>query len=228
MTSKILLVGYQSEAMQEMYDLLYGNKLYNVIRVQSNEQMIQKLASQTINLTIMDQDVLNVEKMTQIKNMRMAGYGTPLLLVSRAISAQAKELSRSMNRIALLEKPYEYKDFIGITNKLVAGREVTTQAHKRFFTNQTAVLEPVGGGSQYTTYMKNLSKGGALLEVPNATSEDIRGIVRMNVILDQVQRAYEVNARVVWNSKRNSNGGQTIGVEFIQAKDVYRNLLNNL
>jgi DNA-binding NtrC family response regulator len=228
MNSKILLVGYQSDAIQEMYDLLYRNRLYQIIRVQSHEQMVQKLAAQNISLTILDQDILNVERMNQAKNLRMAGYGTPLLVVAKAISVQAKEISKTMNRIALLEKPFENKDFIGITNKLISGREVTTQQYKRFFTNQHAVIEPVGGGSRYSSFIRNLSKGGALLELHESTQDDIRGLVRMNVVLDQLQRAYEVNARVVWNSKRGAGKSQTIGVEFIQAKDVYRNLLGNL
>lgn len=226
--SKILLVGYQSDSLQEMYNLLSSSKLYQIIRAHSNEQMIQRLASQSISLTILDQDILNLEKMRQAQNLRASGYGTPILLVSKAISHQAKEASRKMRRVVLLEKPFQNKEFLGITNKLVSGRDVSLQEHRRFFTNQTAILEQVGSHLQYATQIKNLSRGGALLEIAHTDQVDIRGVVRMNIVLDEIQKAYEVNARVIWNSKRDSTGTREVGVEFIQAKDIYRNLLNNL
>ncbi|MES2770194.1 MAG: response regulator [Bdellovibrionota bacterium] len=228
MSSKILLVGSDAEATREVRNLLTLNKLYKVIQAADGHEAVRKLSQDKMNLIMCDMDILTEEKMNVVKNFRGLGYGCPVIMLSRAIAPKAHELLKTFPKSVIMEKPFEHKHFFGVISKLLEGREVPQQSHKRFYTNQETVVEQIGKNKQYECSMLNLSKGGAYLEIADAAA-DVRGIVKMKVSLNEVDKQYEVNARVVWNSKSSIWGkGQGVGVEFIQAKDVYRNLLNNL
>lgn len=228
MSSKILLVGSNAEATREIRNLLTLNKLYKVIQAADGHEAIRKLSQDKMNLIMCEMDVLTEEKMNVVKNFRGLGYGFPTLMLAKAIAPKAIDLLKLYPKTVILEKPFEHKHFFGVISKLLEGREVPQQSHKRFYTNQETVVEQIGKNQKYEGAMLNLSKGGAYLEIADANA-DVRGIIKMKVSLNEMDKQYEVNARVVWNSKNSLWGkGQGVGVEFIQAKDVYRNLLNNL
>lgn len=228
MNSKILLVGGKSESIQETNDLLASNKLYKLIRTENAQDAIRRLAQDKANIVIFDNEVLTEEKMAVAKNLRGLGYSAPIVMLAKAIAPKARDHLKYHSKLVILEKPFEHKHFLGVISKLLEGKEVPQQTHKRFYTDQSMTLELIGKNGKYEGSMLNLSKGGAYLEVKDETAE-FRGIIKMKVSLNEVDKQYEVQARVVWNSKASIWGkGQGVGVEFIQAKDVYRNLLNNL
>lgn len=228
MSSKILLIGSNAEATREIRNLLTLNKLYKVVQAADAHEAVRKMSQDKFNLIMSDMDVLTEEKMNSVRNFRGLGYTSPILMLARAVAPKAVELLKLFPKTVILEKPFEHKHFFGVTAKLLEGREVPQQSHKRFYTNQETTVEQIGKNKKYECSMLNLSKGGAYLEIADA-SADVRGIIKMKVSLNEMDKQYEVNARVVWNSKNSLWGkGQGVGVEFIQAKDVYRNLLNNL
>jgi len=54
-------------------------------------------------------------------------------------------------------------------------------------------------------------------------------MVRLNVSLRDVHKKYDLDAKVVWTTKKGKlSGGKGIGVEFMKGSDVYRNLLSKL
>lgn len=228
MNSKILLVGGQTESANEINDLLSLNKLYKLIQIENPGVAIRKLAQDKPNLIIFDNEVLTEEKMELSKKIRGLGYAAPVLMLARAVAPKARDFLKHQSKLVILEKPFEHKHFFGVISKLLEGREVPQQFHKRFYTNQIMTFEQIGKNGKYEGSMLNLSKGGAYIEVADEKAE-LGGIIKMKVSLNELDKQYEVRARVVWNSKSSIWGkGQGVGVEFIQAKDVYRNLLNNL
>lgn len=228
MSSKILLIGSNAEATREIRNLLTLNKLYKVIQAADPYEAIRKMSQDKMNLIMCDMDVLTEEKMQVVKSFRGLGHRAPFLMLSRAIAPRALDLLKTFQRTVILEKPFEHKHFFGVVSKLLEGKDVPHQSHKRFYTNQNTVVEQLGKNNSYECSMLNLSKGGAYLEIAD-TSAEVKGIIKMKVSLNEMDKQYEVNARVVWNSKNSIWGkGQGVGVEFIQAKDIYRNLLNNL
>lgn len=228
MSSKILLVGNHAESTRELKRLLTLNKLYRVVQATDAHEAIRKLSQDKMNIVMFDTEVLTVDKMNFTKALRSLGHSCPVLMLAKAVAPKARELLKIYSKTVILEKPLEHKLFFGVTSKLIEGREVPQQYYKRFYTNQETTVEQVGNNQKYACSMLNLSKGGAYLEIPDENA-DVRGIIKMKINLNEMDKQYEVNARVVWNSKASIWGkGQGVGVEFIQAKDVYRNLLNNL
>lgn len=229
MSKKILLVGSQSESINEIKNLLVTNEFYKILEASNFQEALQKLAANKPQLLVYDTDLLTEEKVGFLRNLRGLGYPTPLLMLARAVAPRARQLvSSSYSRAIILEKPFANRHFMGVATKLLDGRDVAPQTHKRFYTNQETIVEQIGKNKKYICSMLNLSKGGAYLEIPDPSAE-FSGIIKMKVHLNEIDKEYEVNARVVWNSKESIWGrGQGVGVEFIQAKDVYRNLLNNL
>jgi response regulator RpfG family c-di-GMP phosphodiesterase len=228
MSSKILLVGNHADSTREIKKILTVNNLYKVIQATDGHEAVRKLSQDKANLVIFDTEVLTVDKMNFTKALRSLGYAAPVLMLAKAVAPKARDLLKVYNMTVILEKPLEHKHFLGVASKLIEGKEVPQQTYKRFYTNQVTTVEQMGANKKYDCSMLNLSKGGAYLEIADENAE-VRGIIKMKVSLDQMDKQYEVNARVVWNSKSTIWGrGQGVGVEFIQAKDVYRNLLNNL
>lgn len=229
MNSQILLVGADIEASLKTKDLLSSKDPHTVVHVTEFKGAIGKLSRGRFQLLVFDCDVLTEEKLKLVKKFRELGYTLPILLLAKAVVNQVRTDIKTLTRSAILEKPLEHKHFFGVTDKLLRGKEVPQQSHKRFYTNQYAVIEPIGKSAKYEGAMLNLSKGGAYLELSDKDAEGLTGIIKMKVSLNEMDRHYEVQARVVWNSKNTIWGkGRGVGVEFIQAKDVYRNLLNNL
>ena len=228
MSSKILLVGSNAESAKTIKNLLALNKLYKISHTETTHEAVRKLSQEKKNLVMFDTEVLNEERMGFIRALRGLGYSVPIMMMARAVSPKARDLLKLYTNAIILEKPFEHKHFFGVTNKMLEGKEVSQQTYKRFYTNQNATIEQIGNSEKYTSSMLNLSKGGAYLEVPDAQA-NLSGIIKLKVNLNEVEKQYEVNARVVWSSRDSQWGkGQGIGVEFIQAKDIYRNLLNNL
>ena len=230
MVSKVLLVGPMNEESRELQHNLNRNKLYSVERVDDSRTAVQKMKSNIIHLVMFNMDVFNEDKLQTPLLLRRETYEVPVLMLAKAISPQALEYAQSLTKMVVLEKPYEIKDLYGITSKLTGGREVPQRFHRRFYTKQTAHVETLGDARLHNATMLNLSKGGAYLELKDApTTFDLRGIVKMCVPLGDLNKKYEVNAKVVWSSPNGMWGtGHGLGLQFIQAKDVYRNLLNNL
>ncbi len=228
MVSKILIIGNRTEFVFELKNKLVRNKLYTVKLVESLDMAVASLTSQAYHTVIMDMEVVTDEKVQLAANLKRLGYGFPVLIVGKSISKTCYEKLEKIPRLVLLEKPFEDKDFFGIMSKMISGREVKQKQHRRFYTNQTARIELFGSAAPVPAKMLNLSKGGAYFEV-TGDNLDVGKIVKLNVDLSEVSKQYQVNARVVWKSpNKDKMVSNNIGVEFIHATDVYRNLLNNI
>lgn len=227
MISKILLVSQLSEESRDLQHTLNRNKLYSVERVDDVRSAVHKMKSGIVHMVIFNNELFNKEKLISANFVRKEAYEVPIMMLAKAISQDALEYAKSLTKLVVLEKPYEVKDLYGITSKLTAGADVSQRIHRRFYTKQIAKIETIGGAMAHDATMLNLSKGGAYLELKNKI--DLRGLVKMSIPLGDLSKTYEVNAKVVWNNLDGMWGqGPGVGLQFIQAKDVYRNLLNNL
>jgi hypothetical protein len=127
-----------------------------------------------------------------------------------------------------LPKPFEFKALRGITQKLVVTRAVPQQMHRRFRTQQTAILEAFASGESLATEFYNLSVGGAYLEFSDSKPRlGVGDLVRFRVNLSDVEREHSVNARVIWTTRKGvHHGGFGCGVRFIKGGDIYRQLID--
>lgn len=131
------------------------------------------------------------------------------------------------HKLFFLEKPFSGKALAGLARKLLVARSVGQQVHRRFLTNQKTVIETFSKGQSLESNMLNLSKGGAYFEFGQEALLDVGELVRMKVSLEDVEREYSMNARVVWTSKHDSESF-CAGVQFVKNADIYRELMDKM
>ncbi len=226
MISKILIIGNRTESIHELKQKLVRNRTYSVKLVESIDMAVTSLSHQAYHLVIMDLEHVTDDRIQLASNLKRLGYGFPILILGKTFSKTCFAKVEKISRLILLEKPFEEKDFMGIVSKMITGRDIKQKQHRRFRTNQPASLALYGQDKAMPAKMLNLSKGGANIELGELNVE-VGKIIKLNIELDQMSRQYEVNARIVWVTNGSKEGRQ-IGLEFIHASDVYRNLLSDL
>lgn len=158
------------------------------------------------------------KEMQLLSDLRAAGYIGPILVIAKPDAEGSFAALRDLTGIALLEKPFEPKEVVGIVRKMLHARKVAHQVHRRFNTSQEAELEAVDG-KKLMTRVRNLSRGGAFLEFLTPAPIRIGEVVMVRLELDELNRTYTIPAKVVWTS-RASGRGAGIGVEFTGKGDV--------
>lgn len=156
--------------------------------------------------------------MKMISDLRSGGYNGPILVMAKPDTEASMAELRAQPGVGYLEKPFEPKDLIGITRKMLHARKVSHQVHRRFNTAQDAEVEAVGG-KKLLSRVRNLSRGGAYLEFLTPAPVKIGEIVTVKLELSQLNRVYTLPAKVIWTS-RGSGRGAGVGVEFTGRGDV--------
>jgi Tfp pilus assembly protein PilZ len=187
------------------------------------------LNQRSIQLLLFETNRFSDPDLQLVKDLRNDGFIYPLLIVGEAIEVPNLLTSIDKLKSCFLAKPFEYKSLKGVVQKLMASRTVPQQMHRRFRTQQNAVIEPYLTGDTITTKMFNLSVGGAYFEIDGQQRVSVGDLVRLKVNLNDVLREHCVNARVVWTTRKGTNGvGAGIGVRFIKGHDIYRQLIDKV
>ena len=158
--------------------------------------------------------------------LRESGYHGPILVTAKVRAPEAITPLKAMSDVVFLEKPYEPRDLEGMVRKFLYEREVSQRIHRRYETAQEAEIEPYGKNSKFNSRVRNLSAGGAYIELISAAPLLEGELVRVKFDLSEMNRTYTMPARVVWAKKAPNKSSSAIGVEFIGPGDVRRLLVN--
>ncbi|PIT99232.1 MAG: hypothetical protein COT74_09490 [Bdellovibrionales bacterium CG10_big_fil_rev_8_21_14_0_10_45_34] len=224
MVHPIVVAGSQ-ELNDKVAEDLSRNRLYSIFLANSSIETIRMVQGQKPHLVILNFDVFTPKKKSLIVNLKEMGYSDSILVLAKFVSADSAEAITALDKCVLIERPYVANDFYGVVGKLVSGHDVRQRVHRRFFTNQKAHIVPFSG-QEMNSILRNLSRGGALIEY-DGTPVEKGEILRVKVDLKDLSKSYNVHAKVVWSEPKDS-GPSTIGVEFIKAGDIYRNLLQKI
>lgn len=223
------MIGKRNEEIVGLKYALARNTGYDVELVSIAEKAVQRLSKRDVDLCVFNFDLFTREKIKLATDMRTLGYHFPVLVLSRIIASDAFQAIADMKSTILLEKPFEHKDLLGISDKLIRGTDVAQRVQRRFYTNQKAFLSAFGGDTKVDAKVFNLSRGGAYIEHKGTTDIGRGQLVQLNVQLNEVYREYNVNAKVVWSSPKGFWGtGRALGIEFVKTQDIYRDLLNKI
>ena len=225
---KLLLIGRRGGETSLLREKLARNKLYKIEVAEVATEAIERMRDPELNLVLLNLESFTKEKTRLTNEMRDAGHDFPVLILARVIAPDSYKTIEAMERTILLEKPFEEKDLYGLVDKLAQGRRVEQRIHRRFYTNQAAEVLNFRDEAKSPARVFNLSRGGAYLEMEN--HKMMTGdMVSMNVNLNEMSRSYKVNAKVVWSTASGYQTGRpAVGVEFLKAGDIYRNLLSRL
>jgi Tfp pilus assembly protein PilZ/AmiR/NasT family two-component response regulator len=226
---QFLLVSPRNSDALRINQEITRNKWYRVSMVDTASEATTAIAQGEIDCLVFNFEAFNLDKIHVLTNIREIGAGFPIIIFATVIQKEALEFAKKLKHVVIIEKPFESKDVWGICEKLVQGRKVHQRIFRRFFTDQTAAIEKTSNGEKMKANIYNLSRGGAYIELQSGRLAQPGEIINLTIHLNKVSKAYHVDAIVVWASPRGSwRGNPALGVQFVKANDVYRNLLNKL
>jgi hypothetical protein len=95
------------------------------------------------------------------------------------------------------------------------------QTAPRYATKETAHLEIFGQLGHIMGNLKNVSKTGALVEIPNNEQTLDRGdVVHMTIHLFSLKKTHIVHAEVIWNR------GGSIGLHFVKKDQILEKMFS--
>jgi Tfp pilus assembly protein PilZ len=142
--------------------------------------------------------------------LRSRGYAGPILILSkRAISVETPDKGVP-DRDVVLVKPFARMELLGIVRRMILAPLVASRRHTRHPTNEMGELRIPGKQGFLPCRVRNLSKGGAYIELEHPLSLRIGDELVVKVRLAAMGRSYEMRARVAWMNAR----GTGLGVEF--------------
>lgn len=177
---------------------------------------------EAVDLVFLNFQDWNRTEFSYLLALRESGYMGPVIVMAKSNVAEAMKTIRTMEAITFIEKPFESRDLIGITKKTLLRGEVAQRIYRRYETDEKAEVEFLGVNHRFESKMRNLSKGGAYLEVAENAVIKIGDILKVRLELDELNRIYTMPAKVVWTGQSSTQSGQGVGVEFIGRGDVKR------
>ena len=176
------------------------------------------------DLVIFNFNDWNKDELKWVEDLRREGYKNMIMILAKASAPTAVVNLQLLERIVYLEKPYENRDLIGITEKSLKTGTVPQQIHRRFHTEQSALVEFAAGRS-VASRIFNLSKTGAYLELNTLQDVRIGDTLKLRMDLDDVKRTYVMPARIVWSQVMGRTGGTGVGVHFTGRAAIKRHIV---
>lgn len=216
--SKILLIGRATDETNNLRRELRRQEVYDVNVATSSEQALTAITNEKINLLIFNTEILTRKKLQMTGEVRDLGHKKfPVLILANSIMADTLEELEQSKGTVFLEKPFEVKDFFGVTEKLVGKHDVRQRIFRRFQTNQEGnFCKPPTLDMTTTVRIRNLSQGGAYFEYDGRQNVHTGDQIFLEIPLSQVQKEYKMRARVIWTTPPTATGRHGIGVEFIR------------
>jgi Tfp pilus assembly protein PilZ len=185
------------------------------------------LNSKIFNLALFDCLEFGEAEFETIQQLKRAHSTFPVLIVASNIDKHFGEQLSFLADVHMLLKPITEKSLIGLIRKLLVAHRVPKQVYQRFNTNQIAQMEALSNGDNILSSMYNLSKGGAYCEYEGQDPISVGDLLRLKVVLDETQKEYTFNAKVVWTTTKGRFTGRFgCGFKFVSAKDTYRSMLS--
>ncbi|MGE3974087.1 MAG: PilZ domain-containing protein [Bdellovibrionales bacterium] len=213
--SKILLISRAGLETQTLRREL--NRKQQVIVATTPDQAIENIQSDTYHLLVFNTEVFNQKKLSLTSNLRDIGQNFPVLVLANTVMPETFYNVEQMKNTVLLEKPFDVKDLHGLSEKMIDGREVRQRIFRRYQTSQDGEFtKTFASDSAIQIRIRNLSQGGAFFEYEGRPTLTIGDEVQLNIPLNQMQRRYNVKAKVVWSTMTTTIGRYGFGVQFLR------------
>ena len=191
----------------------------------------QSLSKKQIDLLIIETLRPNDEDVAFVKEVRFWTAEVPVLLVCNEYLETDADKFPKEGRPHFFDCRLGESKFLGMARKMMKTKHIGAQVHKRYLTNEKALIEMIKDGKQIGSDMYNLSRSGAYFEFDHKDNFKFNtgDVVRMTVSLDTVQRSHDLSAKIMWTTQRGRySGRQGVGLKFIKGDEVYKQLLSNL
>jgi Tfp pilus assembly protein PilZ len=155
-------------------------------------------------------------------DLRRKRVDTNVLILAGKLGFEHFFEHRERKGIHLLEKPFDDADMMSIAKKLLQNPSLQQQKFKRYSTEVSSRIEGLLTKQSQPAVMRNLSRGGAFIELKDRPQFHVGDLVRLHIELSDVDRKYSLSGRVVWETDRTKSTGQPgFGMEFVQTQEMY-------
>ncbi len=225
---KILLQCHTSDEADRMRLTLEKRLPYPVHVSLDPKSTFSIIQNKTIHLLAYETQEFGKKEWVFTKELKKAGFNAPTLIVAD-VTHFDHFFEKDDHKLFFLRKPFDEQALVGVTRKLMVSRSLTQQRHKRFNTQQSALLETFMSGESLPSQIYNLSVGGAYCEFFGKSNVAVGDLVKLKVQLDDVGRYHVINAKIVWITRNGSRtGGPGAGMKFVKYDDIYRQLMEKV
>ncbi len=223
---KILVVGRAEDGAREVREMIARELPYHLFEATDEEQVKAELEQRVFSLVVVVKSRLTEDDLFLIDRLRNVHYSFSIMVVTDEANATLQKLI-GVTEVHTLTRPVGNRNIVGLARKLLVAKRVPKQVFRRFNTNQIAQIESLDDGENLLTSMYNLSKGGAYCEFEANNLLAVGDIIRLKVFLNDTNREYTFNAKVVWTTAAGRFSGRFgCGFRFVTAKDTHRSLLS--
>lgn len=184
-------------------DIAYGELPVTVLDM----SLLSRIENQA-KLVVLDLETWVPSDEMALNELRGGGYAGPVIVLTKRLN-EAASASYLEERVIFYDRSNGIDELLGIGKRLIQGALNHPRKYPRHFTNERAELRIDGQAATFSCKLRNLSKGGALLEVERSFAIRIGDVVALRIHLTQLNRVYNVRARVAWVRM------PRFGVEFI-------------
>jgi hypothetical protein len=211
----VLLFSENKVWVQQSSEYLHDNLPYAFTGVKESDEIYDVLSRVKVDL-IVYRDLDGVHfALDLIKSLRINGYRNSILFVTSKIKDKNFFKMAEDLKIYVLQSPYEEKNLEGLIKKLMYSRSVPQQYHQRYETIQNAELEYIYTGENMNSTIRNLSVGGAYIEVGADRVLNIGDQVKIKIDLKDVNKEHNLSAKVVWMKRTGATDGRYgVGLKF--------------
>lgn len=162
-----------------------------------------------------------------VSEWRFQGYLGPVLILTKVPDLNQLTDLDHMNNVVVLDKPYNPKDLLGVSKKLLTEVKVNQRKFRRFPTNQLARLESYQTSLELSANVDNISLGGACIkgDIKELSKGDL---LKVEFELNEVKKSHILNAKVVWTTGKVGDVNRMAGLVFVPKEEVYNQLLGSM
>lgn len=223
---KILVVGRAEDGAREVREMIAQELPYHMFEATDEDQVKMELEQRVFSLVIVVKSRLTEDDLFLIDRLRNVHYSFSIMVVTDEANSTLQKLI-GVTEVHTLTRPVGNRNIVGLARKLLVAKRVPKQVFRRFNTNQIAQIESLDDGENLLTSMYNLSKGGAYCEFESNNLLAVGDVIRLKVFLNDTNREYTFNAKVVWTTAAGRFSGRFgCGFRFVTAKDTHRSLLS--
>jgi response regulator RpfG family c-di-GMP phosphodiesterase len=189
----------------------------------SPKEVADRLAKGGIDSVIFNLGQCNAKTLKGIEKLKSEHEQVVSVIVCNKAQREVYRAIKNLKGVVILENPIEPGEIERVARKVQGGQEVYYRKHKRYTANQRVVLENIQNGEKHNGMIKNLSKGGAAVEI-EAGKVSLGTILKLTIQLDKLSKAHLVHAEVVWVAPGSASEKPSVGLKFMSEDEIYETL----
>jgi PilZ domain len=169
----------------------------NSLPVAAMDLALLAMVGPEVKLVVLDLENWVANDELALNELRTAGYDGPVIVLTKRVG-EASSVGYIEERIIFYDRTHGVDEILGIGRRLIEGALRYPRKHPRHITNETAEVWLEGSTSTFTCKVRNISKGGALLELVQTRALVSGDLATLKINLSQLKRIYHVKCRICW------------------------------